>query len=515
MTDAFVDLGVQQRHSGTTEPHKDEEVLRYLFHECDFSVRGATETLETAFDYSPSRETVRRWKNKHGLRSSGDSAFADLLNGDTTDTTDTEHGQPPKFLLDRSDESPVHPVDTGCFNSVGEVWGEVDADQVAHAANNNRRDASQSQTNSTHPDSTDSLSNSVSGVLKGSIDNDSKPTQWRVAKTDRESGLVAPPHAVLDIPRKFRVCGCGDCEERHYLNGDGGAVDCPTPLPCTIGGARQIYQTTEGTAMSEDKHGNDKQQARKKYGKLCHADSASLRTNFVDGERIQVPPRSNLPNITTVLVSLRQSPTDAEGRLVTPWKLIRDTKDALDETRPQLPTDSDSDGFIAGYWLITGTDQWSTPHCHWYGWFFDPNDDIEEADFRGAVEEYVDAATHAADAHFTDSGELIEGPVRIEHEPLPVDPEVLHRQQDGPFADLLDPSETGPKRLIDGDDIQSRGAVYVGSQIPELALVGAETDADAETVAFLKAAYDGRPNCRGQGRFYELAESSYTNNVAD
>ena len=133
MTDAFTDIGAQQRHSGMTEPHKDEEVLRYLFHECDFSVREATTTLETAFEYSPSRETVRRWKNKHGLRSSGDSAFADLLNGDTTDT---EHGQPPKFLLDRSDESPAHPGDTDCFNSVREVWGEVDADQLSNDANN-------------------------------------------------------------------------------------------------------------------------------------------------------------------------------------------------------------------------------------------------------------------------------------------------------------------------------------------------------------------------------------------
>jgi len=235
------------------------------------------------------------------------------------------------------------------------------------------------------------------------------------------------------------------------------------------------------------------------------ADSAALKRDGSDTNTGQfVGGKSDYTDITTALVSLRLSPTDDDDRLVTPYRLVQDLKDAWAEARPNLPTNDD---LIAYFWAIAGTDTWATPHVHCYLWYTDPNDDVHRDDFRPVVESFVKAATFPADAHIDDDGGLVNGVARVEHEPLLADPEALHtRLDDDAFADVVNQS-TGPKRLTHGDDAQSQGAIYVGSQLPKLALAGAESDAETEAAVFVDVASDGRHTARGGGDFNFLANA--------
>lgn len=515
MTDSFLDvadLTVEERlqyHHDDGKPHWNEQILRYLLHEQDKTLRDAAETLEAVFGYSVSHTTVKNARNDLGLKRT--STFAEV----ESKGNDTEIGQPSSSDLTRSTDPVVHPLDTECFDESSDVWGEVDPSMVESTANNTLNYPSQSNSTASNTDSTDQP-----------LQAQSKQTcQWRVSKSEHEFGLIAPPYKVTEIPDQYRVCGCGDCNERHYLDGTNGAVDCPKPLPCTVGGGREIYQKAEGTGISEDKQGNDANRGRHKYKQMCYADSAALRVDLSNAEFddngdltsedvTYVLPRPNLPNITTSLVSLRLSNTDSQGRLVTPYTLIQDCKSAFFEARPHFPNDPEEDGFIASYYLFTGTDKWGTVHLHQYSWYFDPTDSVGVSDFQKGVKEFDDASTFAADAHLTDDDQIQQGCVRIEHEPLPVDPEVLQSNSGtttiSTFTEVTKSEQDELKRLTDGVDYQTRGSIYVATQLPELALVGAESPADAEFTAALKAAYDGRQTSYGIGYFYQLVEDLET-----
>jgi hypothetical protein len=102
---------------------------------------------------------------------------------------------------------------------------------------------------------------------------------------------------------------------------------------------------------------------------------------------------------------------------------------------------------------------------------------------------------------------LKEGTVRIEHDPLLVDPKRLGKRTDTTVTDAFSDILTGGQaRLNDGRYVQSRGAVYVGTQLPKLALKGAESDADVETAAFLDVANSGDNTAFGGGAFYEYSD---------
>jgi len=319
-----------------------------------------------------------------------------------------------------------------------------------------------------------------------------------------------------DLPAKYHCCGCGECSESHFLDGMNGTVECPTPLPVTVAGARRIYRKTEGTRVAKDVAGNDVSLAKQQYAKLTKADSAALSQNgTVDDLGKYKRGKTSYEDITTVLVSLRVRNTDADDRLVTPYRLIQDVKDAWGEARSQLPTGSvnglPNDAYnIAYYWTLAGTKDWASPHVHCYLWYGDPDDTINRELFKPSVQQFVEAATFPADCHLTDDGELVDGCVTVEHEPPLCDAERLSTRIDGitAFTDLQrDPDTTGPKRITDGCDEQSQGCIYVGAQLPRFALAGSEPPADVEFSSFLDATADGRQNARGSDSFYELADT--------
>lgn len=497
---------------GDTEPHRDPEILRYLLHDRLLSLREVAEEIEATFGYSTSKSTIGREKNRHDIRDPvTDGPFADVLEGGN----ETEPAQPPSFFLDRSEESPIHPFDTDAHASnsseEGGWWAERDAESSTTPRSAPVRE---SDSPLLWPETSVSDSESGTGVYKGWLD--CSPSEWRVSRGNREASLVAPPWAVYseDFPAAYKACGCQECNRRHFLDydedtdGAGGPIDCPSPVPVTVAGARRIYQTTEGTRWANDMEGSAVQRALQKYARLMKADSAVLRT---DGEAPDEYRRGkeSYGDVTTVLVSLRVSPTDDEERVVTPYTLVQDAKDAWAEARDKLPTD---DAF-AYYWTFSGTDEWASIHLHCYLWFGDVEDEVSSQMFRSVVGRFCEVSGFAPwSAHFDgENGNvpLKEGTVRVEHDPLLVDPERLRSRSggDGPFADVLDDDDSAPKRLTEGEDVQSRGAVYVGSQLPHLALLGAESDADAEIAAFCRVADDGRKVSFGGGNFYAYAEA--------
>lgn len=484
------------------EPHVQAPVLRFLIQKRDLSQADAADAIESTFGYSVSKSMINRAKQKHDIRApDADSAFADILGND-----DDEPGQPPSFFLSRSDDIAVHPLDTDCYEqtSEGMVYTEWNDSPSTTARFQSLPNPNTDSTTSEHPDSDSSCG---TGVLKGSL--------WRVNRQHREQSLIAPPHqsALNDLPRKYHACCCGFCPEKHFLDGGGGPIDCPNPIPVTLSGARCIYAKTEGTRVADETVGNDGDAATTQYAKLMKADSAALSR---DGTTPEIERyhrgKTTHGDISTVLLSLRLSPTDADKRIVTPQRLIRDTKDGWAEARSELPTEA-TDGLpdgvehLAYYWTLAGTDTWASPHVHCYLWYADPDDELIQEPFKSAVERFTEAATFPANCHLTDNGELIDGPVRVEHEPLLVDPKYLApRKHNSAFADVLG-EPTGPKRLTEGSDAQSRGAMYVGTQLPRFALVGAEPVESVEFAAFLDATADGRHNNHGGGDFYKLAEA--------
>lgn len=342
--------------------------------------------------------------------------------------------------------------------------------------------------------------------------------------------LVAPPWATRQghLAAKYHACGCWNCESRHYLDGDDGAVDCPMAVPVTVGGARRIYQHTEGTAHAEGVTGSDVQRGRKQYAQLMKADSGAFRARgpniLCDDSDGFVGYGNNHEAITTVLVSLRVAPTDAHNRLITPYRLVQDVRDAWDEASDEIPKTA-GNGYLSYFWTIAGTDHWATPHIHWYGWFYDPDDTITRDQFAPMVRQFVDASAFAplyphfddvteaeereqdmaAAVDIDDTATIEDGAVRIEHTPLLADPDRLQiRLADG-FAGV-ERGRVAPRRVDEGHDVQSRGAIYVGTQLPKLALLGTENPAETEAAAFLDAVADGRHASHGGGFFYDLCD---------
>jgi len=468
---------VREAHISGRKPHREESILQLLLHKKVLSYREAAEVLtETFEDYSVSFETVRRGKKEVGLRDPvTDGPFADVLEGG-----DTEPGQPPKFFVDRSNENPAHPAETDHYcvetfegNGVEMIPSERDE---SPSITPHFTPSPQSDSPTSTPESTNSASRSVTGVYKPPTDP--SPRDWRVNRSDRDTSLVAPPWVALNgnLPKKYHACGCGHCEEKHFFDGNGGSIDCPRPVPVTIAGARQIYQKAEGSNYANNVVGGDVQRGQQQYARLMKADSEAL--NVADDGTV-ARGRTDYGQITTVLLSLRLSATDTNGRLVTPYTLVQDLKDSWAEARQKRPRDI-GERLAAYFWTFAGTDEWATPHVHSYLWYYDPDNAVREDHFEGVVRRFVEVATFPAkqETHFVDddpTNDLVDGPVRVEHTPLLADPERLQTRIDsGPFDDILG-NLTGPKRLTEGGNAQSQGALYVGTQLPNLALLGGRT----------------------------------------
>lgn len=525
-TTITTDKELRQRGTQIPEqPHRDPVIVRYLRHDKSLTIREAAAMIEDLFGYSCTKSMVHRTIDKYDIRDPvTDGPFADILG---SDGDDTEPAQPPAFFINRSENSPPHPFDTDVHSQNVPTKGEGRAERdeksltTPHFPLQSNPDSPPTDT-----DSPDSDSDCGTEVLKPPIvpdrDSDCLPSNYRVEKANREASLVAPPWAVksADYPDIYKACGCRDCERKHFLDGDEeGPIDCPTPVPVTVAGARQIYRKAEGGAYARELEGNDVQRGIQMYARIAKADSMVFRSPK-DAEDADRYCTDSYPEWkTTVLVSCRVSPTDDEGRLVTPYTLVQDVKAAWQEARDKLPEDDR----LAYVWTFAGTDEWATIHAHWYGWYSDPEDELSTESFREAVETFCEMSRYAEEsAHFetTDDGvgdlephspPLKDGTVRIEHDPLLVDPERLGNRVDtteaGVFSDVISEDSTGPERVTEGRFVQSRGAIYVATQLPRLALRAAERDSDVEFAAFLDVASDGRHINHGGGYFYEFADT--------
>ena len=498
----ITDQQVREVASSEGKPHLQEPLLRFLIRKKILYPTEAAEVIQSAFEYDVSRQQVQYGMDKHGISK---PAFHDVIRNE--DTTETEEGQPPRFLLERSDESPTHPLDTDCFDrTTVEGGGDNEfCDETLLTAH--YRSPSQQDSTVQATQTPDSPSDDFAGVLKG--------CPWRVSVDNREHSLIAPPHRADELKAKYQVCGCNWCPERTFLDGTNGAVQCDDPLPTTIAGAREIYRKTEGCRVVNDVVGNDVQRGKEQYGQVMRADSAALSVN---GKKLNSTkfrrPKGDYDDITTVLLSLRLTNTDSQNRLITPHRQIADCMDSWAEARSRLPTDANSGlpsdtEHIAYHWLHTGTDDWGSVHVHCYLWYADPQDTITRELFKPAVSEFVERASFPADCHLTDDGELVDGCVRVENDPLLADPERMDsRIGDGAFDDVIsDPNTTGPKRITDGSDEQSAGAIYQSTQLPKLALSGTEPDSAVEFASFIDAMDDDRNAVHGGGDFYLLARS--------
>lgn len=539
------------------DPYRQPAVLRCALHEHVCSLQGAADAISEAFKVDVSKSTVHRAKEAHDIRDAvTEGAFADVLEG----TDGTEPGQPPSFFVRRSDDTPVHPFDVDCYEPVvlegGDPWDDTTPTTPRF------RPSPDSQSTESPANTTNPTLDRGTGVYKSH--SNVTPSEYRVTKQHRDKSLVAPPSAPYsdDYPAKYAACGCGDCSERHFLDGDGGPIDCPSPVPVTLAGARKIYRVTEGANVAADQPGNDVQRGRQQYAKTVKADSAAFRAggpNPTDGNGFTANGPIRTDTVTTVLVSLRPSPSDANDRLVTPYRLVQDTKDAWTEARDEIPRNV-GEGLVSHVWTFAGTDKWATPHVHWYGYYYDPDDAVDRSEFTPMVTRYLNAAAFGStESHIKidatdgphggsapndgDSGEstvgrdtrggpsscgettegtaaattpaddvperntltddapvrhdpddvtLTDGVVRVESDPLLADPKRLSANTNttGVFDNIIC-DEKGADRLTDGD-VQSRGAIYLATQLPKLALHGAEPDAAVEMAAFTDVAGDGR-----------------------
>lgn len=538
------------------DPYRQPAVLRCAFQKHVLSLRDAAEAISEAFDIDVSKSTVGRAKKEYDIRhAEKDGVFADVLEG----VDGTEPGQPPSFYIQREDSTPVHPYDTDCFEPVPLEGGGAWDDTLSTTPHFRPSHDSQSTDSSTHTSNPNS--DRGTGVYKGPTDV--TPSDYRVTKQHRDESLVAPPSAPYseDFPAKYVACGCGNCAERHFLDGDGGTIDCPAPVPVTLAGARRIYRTAEGANVAaDDRDGDDVQRGTQKYSKTTKADSAAFRANGpnpTNGDGYTANGPICTDHITTVLVSLRPSPTDVREKLVTPYTLVQDTKDSWAEARDEIPRNV-GEGLLSYVWSLAGTDDWATPHVHCYLYYYDRFDAVERSDFTRMVTRYLNAAAFGSvESHIEikddrddgkphdcgdsrgggdfdgettkqsaandtaavesqpveyapDDVELTDGVVRVEPDPLLANPERLSAKTSGTgvFDDILR-DETGADRLTDGD-VQSRGAIYLAKQFPQLALKGAEPDAAVETAAFIDVASDNRHTFGGSQNHTKLADAMDT-----
>ena len=494
------------------EPHQDKAILEYLKETRILSNSEAAERIKDVFGYAISSRTIRKWVNKHDIRNPLNGPFADIHRDEKQSST--EPAQPESFWIDRSDDTPVHPFDTDLHQtkaSEGGWW--LDTMRSESSLTSQSVPHPQNETNVTDSENPDSDFGPCEGYLKPH--RDVPPEAYRVERGNREVSLVAPPEAPESdgFPNLYCACACGECDERHYLDGDNGTIDCPNPVPVTIGGARRIYQTAEGSKVADDVDGHDVHRAIGKYAKVMKADRAILRREPTSGQSDGDSPTYTSGSLryddwTTVLLSLRVSPLDGENRLVTPYTLVDDCLDGWREGRDKLPDDFE---YSVRYWLGTGTDEWASPHVHAIIWVADPDDEVRRRQFRPTVQTFVQSATFApVSAHFDEHGQshtLTDGVVRVEHDPLLVDIEELGEQrsqtESGAFDDILVLPENS---LRDGTSVQSRVAVYVGSQHLGFALRGAERPADAEAAAFFEVGAQGRNRSYGSDEFYQFPD---------
>lgn len=246
-----------------------------------------------------------------------------------------------------------------------------------------------------------------------------KTGEHRVPPSRFDQGLIAPPSVDPDrLPEPF-------------------VADEGRPL--TRGEARGTYRRIVSSNRATDGVSSKLDDARSRYARIR------------DGDRYL---RTTMDGLTTVLLSLRLSPTDENGRVVTPWQLTEDLYAPLESVMGSLRYTLGKHGFEYEYVRVTsGTVGWSSPHLHLYCWVEDPHDAVDCEMFRSVVSKHVEKCPRAS---WQSHDVTEERTVVIEHDPLLA---TETDARDGGIGDLRDVMGT-------------RGALYLGTQLPHMALIG-------------------------------------------
>lgn len=269
-----------------------------------------------------------------------------------------------------------------------------------------------------------------------------------------DDGVVAPPSVNPSrLPDPFVTCNCEEWQVDHH-DPEGDAVTtadtCPTPRPLRRGAAREVYRRIV-TANDPDLGGEDDTATDTLVtSKLQQACRQFARVR--DGD---VLVRAEMDDPTTVMLTLRQSPTDDEERVVSPWtlseRLFANVGSVMDAVRYTI----NKYGFDRYEWVrvVSGTRDWATPHCHLYLYIDDPDDVVNPTMFESAIEKHVNGNPQVDG--WTNHGITDGGAVRVENTP--------------PLATdhYGDPETHGLRRHA-----PSRGAMYLGAQLPHFALNG-------------------------------------------
>lgn len=258
--------------------------------------------------------------------------------------------------------------------------------------------------------------------------HEDRPTQ-----TKRRNTRIAPPtYEVESLPKSFLECGCGRCHAWFDPLSDGRVTEyaadhCPSPRPMSVKRAREVYARYIGSRFKngEPSKVND---SLKQYWTILEADR-QYQEEF---------------DLTTVMVSLRLSPLDDDDQWIHPLTLVEmlytPRESVMNAFRYHL------DEFEWKYVAVTaGTEYCATPHIHFYFWIDDPYNEVERSRFQPAVEKHIEKCPNAYKEHHLSDDET--GAISIEHSP-PICTDVSEEHGIPP----------------------TRGAVYVASQLPHLAL---------------------------------------------
>lgn len=266
--------------------------------------------------------------------------------------------------------------------------------------------------------------------------------------------LAYPAFDPAELPNPLQKCGCGECDSAsHPLDREEhpfAADCCPSPTSLTVGEAREAYRRYKGAEYSNEDYSGAYGMAVDHYRRILEADRRCL---------------ADYESPTTVLVSLRLSPTDQDKeRFLPPLRLDANLHSDLGDTvRRFRRALSDYGRRKYEYVRVTtgteGKHAFGTPHVHLYGWTDDANDDVSVADFNGVVSAHVESTPTAYPSDHAADGET--GAITVQHDPETV-------------------TASGYGSVLDGDFLQSVGGRYVARQVVHLRL--ADLDREDETV---------------------------------
>lgn len=203
----------------------------------------------------------------------------------------------------------------------------------------------------------------------------------------------------------------------------------------------------------EHRHGENT--SAEKYGWNGVLQSRAKK-RYALGMRIDRQLLATYQNPTTALISLRLSPT-VDGRLTLLTALKKGADAAIQQLRYRLQDASESP-LTADEWeymaVVAGTDRRATPHIHIYVWM---DGDVSKERFEPVVEKFVEKCEFAPDSGR--GNRCHEGAVELRGNGQDSIP--LYDQSDADVSDS------------EFEDDNSRGAVYVLTQLPHLGDVDA------------------------------------------